>query len=184
MDDGGPTASIILFVLLLFIDMFFYGFSAAVSALNIKEIERRAEEEKDKKSIKLKRIIGDPAEYANTLQLIVTLINVVVGALFGNLAAFDNEFPENNYREESAIGEYSSGVDCGNIHGFDYASSFVHIAYIWCAASAENSSESSGKMGLCMHYSRVFCYTLTQTFYRVGNCHSERNIVSVWCQGK
>lgn len=71
-----------MFVLLIVIDMFFYGFGAAISALNIKEIERRAEEEKDKKSIKLKKIIGDPTEYVNTVQLIVTLINVVIGAYY------------------------------------------------------------------------------------------------------
>lgn len=82
MDDGGPTASIILFVLLLFINMFFFGFGAAISALNFKDIERRAEEEKDKKSIRLKKIIGDPTEYVNTVQLIVTLINVVIGASY------------------------------------------------------------------------------------------------------
>lgn len=82
MDDGGPTASIILFVLLLFTDMFFYGFGAAVTSLNIKEIDRKAEEEKDKKSVRLKKIIGDPTEYVNTVQLIVTLINVVIGAFY------------------------------------------------------------------------------------------------------
>ena len=48
MDDGGPSASIICFVVLLLIDMFFYGFGAAVASLNEKEIERRAEEEKDR----------------------------------------------------------------------------------------------------------------------------------------
>lgn len=79
MDDGS-AASIILFVVLLLIDMFFYGFGAAISALNEKEVERRADEEKDKRSIKLKRIIGNPTEYVNTVQLITTLINVIIGA--------------------------------------------------------------------------------------------------------
>ncbi|MCM1191384.1 MAG: hemolysin family protein [Butyrivibrio sp.] len=81
MDDGS-AASIILFVVLLLIDMFFYGFGAAISALNEKEVERKADEEKDKKSIKLKKIIGNPAEYVNTVQLITTLINVIIGATY------------------------------------------------------------------------------------------------------
>lgn len=81
MDDGGPTASIIVYVVLLFVDMFFYGFGAALSSLNRTEIERRAEEEKDKKSIRLNAIIGSPTEYVNTVQLITTLINVVIGAV-------------------------------------------------------------------------------------------------------
>ena len=48
MDDSGPTASIICFLLLLLIDMFFYGFGAATNNINRKEVERRAEEDKDK----------------------------------------------------------------------------------------------------------------------------------------
>lgn len=82
MDDGGTAASIVLFIVLLLIDMFFYGFGAAISALNEKEVERKADEEKDKKSIKLKKIIANPTEYINTVQLITTLINVVIGATY------------------------------------------------------------------------------------------------------
>ncbi len=81
MDDGGPTASIIFYVALLLVDMFFYGFGAAVNSLNEKEIGRRAEEDKDKKSIRLQAIIGNPAEYVNTVQLIITLINIVIGTV-------------------------------------------------------------------------------------------------------
>lgn len=81
MDDDGPTASIIIFIVLLFVDMFFYGFGAAVTALNAKEIERRAQEDKDRKSLRLQKIIGNPAEYVNTVQLITTLINVTLGAV-------------------------------------------------------------------------------------------------------
>ena len=80
MDDDGPTASICFFLILLFIDMFFYGFGAAVDSLNEKEIERRAEEEKDRKAIRLKAIISNPTEYVNTVQLITTLNNIVIGA--------------------------------------------------------------------------------------------------------
>lgn len=81
MDDGEPTASIICFAALLLIDMFFYGFGAAVAALNEKEVERRAEEEKDRKSIRLKKILNNPAEYEDTVQLVTILINIVIGAV-------------------------------------------------------------------------------------------------------
>ncbi len=63
------------------IDIFFYGFGAALNSLNEKEIERRAEEDKDKKSIRLRAIISNPTEYDNTVQLITTLINVIIGAV-------------------------------------------------------------------------------------------------------
>jgi len=81
MDDDGPTASIIIFIVLLFVDMFFYGFGAAITALNTKETERRAQEDKDRKSLRLVKIIGNPTEYVNTVQLITTLINVILGAV-------------------------------------------------------------------------------------------------------
>lgn len=105
MDDDGPTASIIFFVVLLLIDVFFYGFGAALSSLNEKEIERRAEEEKDRKSIRLKMILGSPAEYDNTVQLITTLINVIIGAvhlglLLQNLSKGLQLVAENQFRLE------------------------------------------------------------------------------------
>ena len=87
MDDGGPTASIIFYGVFLLIDMFFYGFGAAVNSLNEKEIERRADENReggrsrDRKSIRLLSIIGNPAEYENTVQLITTLINILIGTV-------------------------------------------------------------------------------------------------------
>ena len=81
MDEDGPTASMIIFVVLLLIDIFFYGFGVALDALNEKEVERRADEEKDKRSIRLLKLIGNPAEYVNTVQLITSLINIIIGAV-------------------------------------------------------------------------------------------------------
>lgn len=82
MDDSGPTASIIFFVLLVLIDIFFYGFEAAINELNLKDIEKREEEKKDKKSKRLKKIISDPEKYINMVQLIVILINMIMGAAY------------------------------------------------------------------------------------------------------
>ena len=48
MDISGPVA-IFLFFLLLLVDMFFYGFDAAIDNLNEKEILHKAEEEKDRR---------------------------------------------------------------------------------------------------------------------------------------
>ena len=83
MDDtDGPTASLIFFFLLLLVDIFFYGFAEAVRALNEKEIEERAQEKKDKKSVRLLKIIRDPSRYVNTLQLVITLSNVIMGGWY------------------------------------------------------------------------------------------------------
>lgn len=80
MDDGGPTASIIIFIILIVIDMIFYGFGSAISCLNIKDIEKRAKE--DKKAKKLSVIINNPAGYVNMVQLIVTLVNIIMGGFY------------------------------------------------------------------------------------------------------
>ena len=54
MDDGGPTAGIFYFVFLIIVDLFFYGFGAAIHALNSKEVERKATEEKNGKNFESK----------------------------------------------------------------------------------------------------------------------------------
>ncbi len=81
MDDSGPGANIVLYFVLLLVDVFFYGFGSALGALNRKEVERRAEEEKDKKSVRLNSILGNPTEYENTVELATTLVNVIMGAV-------------------------------------------------------------------------------------------------------
>lgn len=80
-DEDGPTASIIFFILLLLINVIFYGFEAALDALNQREIERRAEEGRGKKSLRLKKMISNPADFINVSQLVTTLVNVTIGAV-------------------------------------------------------------------------------------------------------
>lgn len=81
MEDGGPTASIIFYFIFLLVDIFFYGFGAALQTINEAEVERKAEEEQDKKSLKLMQIINKTPQYVNTVQLITTLINLMIGAV-------------------------------------------------------------------------------------------------------
>ena len=80
MDDDGATASIILFFVLVLVDMFFYGVEAAIRSLNVKDVEKGVEE-KDKKAIKLMKFLENPELYVNSMQFIVSLINVIVGAV-------------------------------------------------------------------------------------------------------
>lgn len=83
MDDGGISASnIILFIILLFIQAILTGFSKAINLMNVKEIERRAEEEKDKKSVLLNSIAIRSTIHVNSIQMITTLIEVMMGYLF------------------------------------------------------------------------------------------------------
>lgn len=82
MDDSGPTASYIIFFALLLIDMLIYGFGTAIKELNMKELSEQAENNKNKKAKRLYQITVQPEQYINTVQLIVTLINLLMGGFF------------------------------------------------------------------------------------------------------
>lgn len=82
MDDGGPSASYMIFFVLLLVDMLFYGFSAAIRELNAKELSEQYEETKSKKTYRLYQITMDPEQYINTVQLVVTLSNLIMGGFF------------------------------------------------------------------------------------------------------
>ena len=85
MDDGGLTAGIIFFIVVLLLDNIFYGFGAAIRALNKNELDEMAEERKDRKSIRLKRISDEPSRYINTVQLLASTLNMALGAYFVHL---------------------------------------------------------------------------------------------------
>lgn len=82
MDDLGPSASIIIFIILIIIDFIFYGFGSALQSINRKEVEKKITEKDDKRSIRLKAIIENPIRYINTVQFVVTLINIIMGACY------------------------------------------------------------------------------------------------------
>ena len=81
-DDDGPTASLIFFLVLVLINFFFYGFGAAIRELNEKEIGQEAEEEKNKRAVRLLHIIQKPERYVNTVQLVTTLSNLIIGGWY------------------------------------------------------------------------------------------------------
>ncbi|NBJ92153.1 hemolysin family protein [Parablautia muri] len=82
MDDGGPTASYIIFFVLLLIDMLFYGFGAAARELSVKELSEEFKDTKNKKAKRLYTIAVNPEQYISTVQLVVTLINLMMGGFF------------------------------------------------------------------------------------------------------
>ncbi len=93
MEDGGPTATYLIFLALLFLNMLFYGFGEAVQELNIKELAEEAENSKNKKAARLYEIADKPTQYIGTVQFLVTLINLIMGGFFlqiwkGNVQGF------------------------------------------------------------------------------------------------
>lgn len=82
MDDGASASIIVLFFALLIFDAILFGFSKALHLMNDKEIERRAVEEKDKKSMLLDAIAKRSTIHDNSIQMIITLINLVMGYFY------------------------------------------------------------------------------------------------------
>lgn len=87
MELEGPLCGGILFALMLVLDIIFYGFGAALQALNKTQLEEKAGEN-DKKSRLLNQMVENPTAFVNTLHLMATVVNVGIGAyelhLFGS----------------------------------------------------------------------------------------------------
>ena len=59
MDDGGPSATAFLFIIMLLADIVIYGFGAAIHNLRSEDIEKKAQEnENDRKSVILLKILN------------------------------------------------------------------------------------------------------------------------------
>ena len=85
MDSACQAMSIVIFLLLLAVEVIFYGFGAALQNLNATQIRELAEEKKDKRAIRIIKIADSPLRYINTVQLIVTCIQLFIGGYFVRL---------------------------------------------------------------------------------------------------
>lgn len=82
MDESGPTRNIFFFLVLLAVDFVFYGFGAAVQKLNYGAIADGTQIDNEKKRKKLLRILDEPVTYINTIQVITTVSNMIMGSFF------------------------------------------------------------------------------------------------------
>ena len=72
----------VLFLLLLVLDIFIYGFQSALSSIDDKELERRVEEERDGKAALISKYVDDPTRANRVGVFTVTLVHVIMGAGF------------------------------------------------------------------------------------------------------
>lgn len=82
MDDALRIVSIISFVVLLAVEVIYYGFGSAIQNLNQSKVREDAEENKNKKSQWILQISENPERHVNTVQLLVTCIQLFVGGYF------------------------------------------------------------------------------------------------------
>lgn len=151
MDISGPVA-IFLFFLLLLVDMFFYGFDAAIDNLNEKEILHKAEEEKDRRSVRLSEMVSRPGIYINTVQLVITLINILMGAFYLNIWL---QTIDNGLHVINVSGLSLQNVPAGVISGIATVLSFcchdLYSADLRGTDPEENGIQETGKVGICLH---------------------------------
>lgn len=84
MDDGG-SGSIIWFILLLLLEMLFYGFGSAFRNMKSADKEETEKEESGRINVKQQRLIyltEHHAQYAGAVQLGAVTVNLLMGALY------------------------------------------------------------------------------------------------------
>lgn len=84
MDDG-VAGSIIWFIILLFLEMVFYGFGSAFGNIKSAEKDEGDKEEPGKpgrKQLKFTYLTEHHAQYAGAIQLGAVMVNLLFGALY------------------------------------------------------------------------------------------------------
>ena len=75
-----------VFLVLIFVNFLLYGFGTAIQTLNKGMIEKSCEDG-NKKAKRLNQMMEKPVTFVNTLQLVVTLINFIIGAFYVDVFA-------------------------------------------------------------------------------------------------
>ena len=78
MDDAMWTVSVLAFLFLLAVEVIYYGFGSAIQNLNLNQLKEEAEEKGGKKSRQILQLAENPEKYINTVQLLVTCIQLVM----------------------------------------------------------------------------------------------------------
>ena len=82
MDTADAALSVLLFVILLVMNIIFYGFGVAIQNLNISDVEEIYEQKHDKRSKRILKVSRGITKYVNTVQVVVTLAQLIMGGFF------------------------------------------------------------------------------------------------------
>lgn len=105
MDDALWTVSAVAFIVLLAVEVIYYGFGSAIQNLNLSQIKEDAEENGNKKSRQILQLAENPQKYVNTVQLLVTCIQLVIGGYF--IRVFQNVI---EHPIHSLLGRYQTAA--------------------------------------------------------------------------
>ena len=79
MDDGSsPLWAVMVFLLFIIINGILYGFGSAIQKVSESEVEKR-QQEGDKRSRWLLKVVNDPIMVVNTILTVGTLLSILAG---------------------------------------------------------------------------------------------------------
>ncbi len=81
MDEGSPSVSIFVFLVILIIDIFVHGFCVSIAHVREEDIEKKAQENKDNISKKLLEILEDDSKFIKSMQFLGLILNMLLGGL-------------------------------------------------------------------------------------------------------
>ncbi len=81
MDEGLPSVSIFALLIILLMDVFVQGFSVALSHIKEDDIEKRAQEGKERISQKLLKLLNDDSLFAKNIQFLSIIQNMILGGV-------------------------------------------------------------------------------------------------------
>ena len=84
MDEGLPSVSIFVLLLIIVLDIFVQGFGVAISHVKEDELQKKAQEGKDKISPKLLDILEHDGRFGKSMQLLSIVLNMLLGGMVSN----------------------------------------------------------------------------------------------------
>ena len=81
MDEGLPSVSIFLFLLILLMDILVHGFGVALSHIKEEEVERKAQDDKDQISEKILKLIDKEAGLIKSMHFSYVVLNMILGGI-------------------------------------------------------------------------------------------------------
>ncbi len=81
MDEGSPSVSFIIIFTVLLIDILVHGFGVAITHVREEDIEKKSQENKDKISLGLLKLIKDDASFVKNIQFLNIVLNMILGGI-------------------------------------------------------------------------------------------------------
>lgn len=124
MDDALWTASIVLFFVLLAVEVIYYGFGSAIQNLNLSQIREAAEQADSRKSKQVLQLAENPGKYVDTVQVLITCIQLIIGGYFIRVFQSVIDSPVRNL-----LGKYETAASMVSLLASGFVMLFVILTF-------------------------------------------------------